>query len=57
MEAINLIQLAADANPSKFQDVFNELIADKVRDAIAAKKIEVAQNYFATPQPETEVSQ
>lgn len=57
METIELIQHAADANPSKFQDTFNQLIAAKVVDAIAAKKIEVAQSYFAAPQQETEASE
>lgn len=56
METIELILHAAEANPSKFQDTFNQLIAAKVVDAIAAKKIEVAQNYFAAPQQEIEAS-
>lgn len=53
-QMIDLIQQAADGNPAKFQDTFNSLIADKVVAAIQAKKIEVAQNYFATPAQETE---
>lgn len=57
METIELIQHAAEANPSKFQDAFNQLMAGRVVDAVAAKKIEVAQNYFAAPQQETEASQ
>lgn len=57
MDTLQLIQHAADNNPSKFQDTFNQLIAPKVMDAIAAKKIEIAQNYFATSQQDTEAGE
>ena len=33
-------------SPSDFQTAFHSIILDKIRDAIEAKKIEVAQNYF-----------
>lgn len=54
MDVYDLIQHAAEGNPNKFQDAFNQLMAPKVVDAIAAKKIEVAQQYFAAPQTGTE---
>lgn len=57
MDTLQLIQHAAEGNPTQFQDAFNQMIAPKVVDAIAAKKIEVAQSYFAAPQQETEASE
>lgn len=45
-----LVQHAAEQNPSKFQEVFADAMQDKIANAIQAKKIEVAQNYFNTDQ-------
>ena len=53
MNTLTLVQHAAEGNPSQFEDAFNQLIASKVVDAIAAKKVEVAQSYFNAQQPDT----
>lgn len=47
-----LVQHAAEQNPSKFREVFDDAIQDKLVAAIQAKKVEVAQNYF-NPQQDT----
>lgn len=42
--------LAGDA--IKAQEIFNQLMAPKVVDAIADKKVEIAQSYFGKPELE-----
>ncbi len=44
----DLVRLAYEDQPAKMQDVFNELIMDRVHDSIMQKKIEVAQNFFGS---------
>jgi len=45
-EVSDIIKYAYEGQPSKVQDVFNELMMGRVYDSIQNKKIEVAQNYF-----------
>mgnify|MGYP003348241836 CR=1 FL=1 len=40
----DLINFSSNQKPVEFQNAFNSLIGDKVADAIALKKIEVAQS-------------
>lgn len=42
----DMIGAATKESPSEFQSAFNSLVLDKISDAIQAKKIEVAKNYF-----------
>ena len=42
----DMIGAANKESPSEFQTAFNALVLDKISDAIQAKKIEVAKNYF-----------
>ena len=44
----DLLRYAYEGQPSKVQDVFNELMMGKLYDSIQQKKIEVAQNFFGT---------
>lgn len=57
MDTLQLVKFAAEGNPTQFQDAFDQLIAPKVVDAVAAKKIEVAQTYFNPTQPSSEGSE
>jgi hypothetical protein len=47
-DTIDLLRYAYEGQPSKVQDVFNELMMGKLYDSIQQKKIEVAQNFFGT---------
>ena len=42
----DMIGAAQDESPSEFQAAFNALVLDKIHDAINAKKVEIANNYF-----------
>lgn len=57
MDTLQLVKLAAEGNPTQFQDAFDQLIAPKIVDAVAAKKIEVAQSYLAPSQQEPKDSE
>lgn len=52
-EVSDLVRYAYDGQPSKVQDVFNELMMGRVFDSIQQKKVEVAQQFF-NPQQEPE---
>jgi hypothetical protein len=45
----NLIAHAYTQKPVEFQQTFAALVSDKLADAIADKKLEVAQSMFAGP--------
>lgn len=47
--------LAGDA--MKAQEIFNQLMAPKVVDAIADKKVEIAQSYFGKPEVEASAAE
>ena len=51
----DLITHAYDQKPLEFQTSFNNLIADRLVDAISNKKVEVAQTMFMQPETEPEV--
>lgn len=42
----DMIRAAGNESPSEFQAAFNAAVLDKISDAVQAKKIEVAKNYF-----------
>lgn len=46
----DLIGLAIDKNPVDFASVFDEIIQQKQADALEAKKIELAQNVYGSPE-------
>lgn len=42
----DMINAAQAESPSDFQSAFASVVLDKIADAVNAKKIELAQNYF-----------
>ena len=52
-DVTDLVRYTYDGQPSKVQDVFNELMMGRVFDSIQQKKVEVAQQFF-NPQQEPE---
>jgi len=59
----DLISLSYDQKPIEFNNAFNSLIADRLAQAVNARKIEVAQSMFKEPvedieqELETEIDQ
>ena len=52
-ELTDLVVSAIDQKPLEFEAAFNELIVDKIRDAVEAKKVEIAQQMYGyEPEPE-----
>lgn len=52
-DVTDLIVSAVEQKPLDFENVFNDLIVDKIHSAIEAKKVEVAQQMYGY-QPEEE---
>jgi hypothetical protein len=50
----DLVKHAYEGQPSKMQDVFNELMMGRIYDSIQQKKVEVAQSFFAQPTDNTD---
>ena len=50
----DLISLSYDQKPIEFNNAFNSLIADRLAQAVNARKIEVAQSMFKEPVEEIE---
>ena len=48
----DMVNAAHNDSPSDFQSAFASVVLDKIADAIEAKKIEVAKNYFNYEEPE-----
>jgi hypothetical protein len=48
----DMVHAAGNDSPSDFQDAFASVVLDKIADAIDAKKIELAKNYFNYEDPE-----
>lgn len=46
----DLIRAAREESPSDFQTAFNDLIQQRVVDAVEAERVTVAQNYFGVEQ-------
>jgi len=42
----DMVNAARNDSPSDFQSAFASVVLDKIADAIEAKKVELAQNYF-----------
>ena len=51
-QVVDLIAHAANRNPTKFSDTFNDLMAAKMLDVLADKRAEVAKTYFDPRQSE-----
>jgi len=51
--AKDAVELAFDGNVSAFRDVVNDLLLDKVYNAVEMKKYEVAGNYMSMDSEET----
>lgn len=51
--AKDAVQHAFDGNVSAFRDVVNDLLLDKVYNAVEMKKYEVAGNYMSMDSEET----
>lgn len=49
---LDLVNFAAQSQPDQFRSAFNELIADKIANAIEARKQEIAQNYLSDDEEE-----
>ena len=52
--SVDLINYALEDNPTKMGDVFNNLVMQRVADAVAAKKEELAQSMFADGEADEE---
>ena len=53
----DLVFSAFEQKPADFETAFNELIVDRIRNAVEQKKIDIAQQmygYQPEPEPETE---
>jgi len=48
----DMVNAARSESPSDFQSAFASVVLDRIADAIEAKKIEVAKNYFNYEEPE-----
>lgn len=51
------VKLAFDGNVSAFKDAVNDLLMDKIYDAVSMKKHEVAANYMETDDVELETEE
>ncbi len=49
-EISDLVKLAYEDQPAQMQDVFNELMMNRVQNSIGQKKYEIAQSYFNSAQ-------
>lgn len=49
---VDYVRAALSGDALKAKEIFSQLMAPKVVDAIDAKKLEVAQNYFTKPEIE-----
>jgi predicted nucleic acid-binding Zn-ribbon protein len=52
----DLVFSALEQKPSDFEAVFNDLVVDRIRDAVEQKKIDIAQQMYGY-QPEVEADQ
>ena len=52
--SVDLINYALEDNPTKMGDVFNNLVMQKVADAVSVKKQELAQSMFADGEADEE---
>lgn len=50
---IDLIGQALEKNPVDFADTFSQLISQKAADAVAEKKVELAQSIYGDPETDT----
>jgi hypothetical protein len=45
----DLLGLAIDSNPVEFTDTLNDILQDKALEAVAAKRVDVAQSMYDGP--------
>lgn len=51
----DLVLATAEQKPVEFEAAFNDLVVDRIRDAIENKKVEIAQQMYGyDPEPEPE---
>lgn len=51
----DLVFSAFEQKPADFEAAFNELVVDRIRDAVEQKKIDIAQQMYGyQPEPEQE---
>ena len=48
----DLVDAAIQHNPTEFENIFNDMIIDRIRDSIVAKKVEIAQSLYNYEPPE-----
>lgn len=54
----DLVFSAFEQKPADFEAAFNELVVDRIRDAVEQKKIDIAQQMYGyQPEPELEPEQ
>ena len=51
-EISDLITSAAMQQPAEFQSAFNDLVLDRLRDAVENRKVEIAQSIYRNDSPE-----
>jgi hypothetical protein len=49
------VKMAMDGNASGFRDAINDILVDRVRDAVEVKKIEVASSFMSSMDSEEEL--
>ena len=42
----DMVSAAGNDSPSDFQNAFASIVLDRIADAVEAKKLEIAKNYF-----------
>lgn len=55
----DLVQLSLDQKPIEFQQLFNDILLDRINSAVSEKKIEMSKSIFnpdveESPEPEEE---
>ena len=53
----DIINAAKEESPSNFQTAFNDLLLNKIADAVQARKQEIAQNFFNQEEDSAEQEQ
>lgn len=51
-ELEDLIAATAEQKPLEFENAFNDIVVDRIRDAIEAKKVDIAHQMYGYQPPE-----
>jgi hypothetical protein len=54
---LDLISAALEQKPIDFENAFNDILVNKLNDAIAIKKVEIAQGIYKEPEAEEELEE